>query len=188
MTDTAGLRRRNLRQWIAEHYGGLQTRFAEAVALNTGELSALLKNKSFGEKKARKIEQAAKMPAFWLDTEHTARPPEHTGKHTMSHISPIPEILADIKVGKMVIITDAEDRENEGDLLMAAQFVTPEAINFMIKHARGLVCLPMDGEMVEKLGLPMMTQKTARNTAPTLPSPSKPHTALPPAFPPPTAP
>lgn len=70
MTDTAGLRRRNLRQWIAEHYGGLQNRFAEAVALNTGELSALLKNKSFGEKKARKIEQAAKMPAFWLDTEH----------------------------------------------------------------------------------------------------------------------
>ena len=54
----------------------------------------------------------------------------------------------------MVIITDAEDRENEGDLLMAAQFVTPEAINFMIKNARGLVCLPMDGEMVEKLGLP----------------------------------
>ncbi|MBH5820098.1 3,4-dihydroxy-2-butanone-4-phosphate synthase, partial [Neisseria meningitidis] len=159
MTDTAGLRRHNLRQWIEKYYGGLQTRFAEAVALNTGELSALLKNKSFGEKKARKIEQAAKMPAFWLDTEHTARPSEHTGKHTMSHISPIPEILADIKAGKMVIITDAEDRENEGDLLMAAQFVTPEAINFMIKHARGLVCLPMDGEMVEKLGLPMMTQK-----------------------------
>ena len=71
---------------------------------------------------------------------------------------------------------------------MAAQFVTPEAINFMIKNARGLVCLPMDGEMVEKLGLPMMTQKTAHNTAPTLPSPSKPPTALPPAFPPPTAP
>ncbi|HIF0384084.1 TPA: hypothetical protein ACXYL1_002068 [Neisseria meningitidis] len=62
MTDTAGLRRHNLRQWIEKYYGGLQTRFAEAVALNTGELSALLKNKSFGEKKARKIEQAAKMP------------------------------------------------------------------------------------------------------------------------------
>ncbi len=74
-------------------------------------------------------------------------------------ISPISEILADIKAGKMVIITDAEDRENEGDLLMAAQFVTPEAINFMIKHARGLVCLPMAEHMVEKLGLPMMTQK-----------------------------
>ncbi len=69
------------------------------------------------------------------------------------------EIIADIKAGKMVILTDAEDRENEGDLLMAAQFVTPEAINFMIKHARGLVCLPMADAMVDKLGLPMMTQK-----------------------------
>lgn len=159
MTDTAGLRRHNLRQWIEKYYGGLQTRFAEAVALNTGELSALLKNKSFGEKKARKIEQAAKMPAMWLDRANPAAQTDHQERRTMSHISPIPEILADIKAGKMVIITDAEDRENEGDLLMAAQFVTPEAINFMIKHARGLVCLPMDGEMVEKLGLPMMTQK-----------------------------
>ncbi len=77
----------------------------------------------------------------------------------MSTTATIPEILADIKAGKMVILTDAEDRENEGDLLMAAQFVTPEAINFMIKHARGLVCLPMNDEMVDRLGLPMMTQK-----------------------------
>jgi len=57
------------------------------------------------------------------------------------HISPIPEIIADIKAGKMVVITDAEDRENEGDIIMAAQFVTPQAINFMIKHARGLVSM-----------------------------------------------
>ena len=52
-------------------------------------------------------------------------------------VSTIPEIIADIKAGKMVIIADDEDRENEGDLVMAAQFVTPEAINFMIKNARG---------------------------------------------------
>lgn len=75
------------------------------------------------------------------------------------HISPISEIIADIKAGKMVIITDAEDRENEGDIVMAAQFVTPQAINFMIKHARGLVCLPMEDQLIDKLGLPMMTQK-----------------------------
>ena len=75
------------------------------------------------------------------------------------HISPIPEIIADIKAGKMVVITDAEDRENEGDIIMAAQFVTPQATNFMIKHARGLVCLPMEDTLVEKLGLPMMTQQ-----------------------------
>lgn len=74
-------------------------------------------------------------------------------------ISPITDILADIKAGKMVIITDAEDRENEGDLLMAAQFVSPESINFMIKYARGLVCLPMNDELVDRLALPMMTQK-----------------------------
>ncbi|WP_431606481.1 bifunctional 3,4-dihydroxy-2-butanone-4-phosphate synthase/GTP cyclohydrolase II [Kingella negevensis] len=79
-------------------------------------------------------------------------------RNTLMQISTIPEILADIKAGKMVIITDAEDRENEGDLVMAAQFVTPEAINFMIKHARGLVCLPMESALIDKLGLPMMTQ------------------------------
>ena len=62
--NTTDLRRRNLRQWIADKYGGQQTRFAEAIAINQGELSALLKNKSFGEKKARKIEQAAQMPAI----------------------------------------------------------------------------------------------------------------------------
>ena len=74
-------------------------------------------------------------------------------------ISPITDIIADIKAGKMVIITDAEDRENEGDLVMAAQFVTPEAINFMIKYARGLVCLPMENALVDKLNLPLMTQQ-----------------------------
>ncbi|STZ75745.1 bifunctional 3,4-dihydroxy-2-butanone 4-phosphate synthase/GTP cyclohydrolase II-like protein [Bergeriella denitrificans] len=153
----AECRRRNLRHWINERYGGRQSHFAAAVAINQGELSALLKNKSFGEKKARKLEAAAAMPPLWLDTAH--EPTCLKESRTMTHISTVPEILADIKAGKMVIITDAEDRENEGDLLMAAQFVTPEAINFMIKHARGLVCLPMEEAMVEKLGLPMMTQK-----------------------------
>lgn len=74
-------------------------------------------------------------------------------------ISSIPEIVEDIKRGKMVIIVDDEDRENEGDLIMAAQFVTPESINFMITHARGLVCLPMHDEMVDRLKLPLMTEK-----------------------------
>lgn len=161
MTPTE-LRRHNLRCWIKRLHGGRQSAFAAAAGVNTGELSGLLKSKSFGEKKARKIEQDAGMSAMWLDTDHGDRSfsdTAHEIKPAMSHISSIPEILADIKAGKMVIITDAEDRENEGDILMAAQFVTPEAINFMIKHARGLVCLPMDEKMVEKLGLPMMTQK-----------------------------
>ena len=153
------LRRTNLRQWIDERCGGRQVLFAQTAAVNPGELSALLKNKSFGEKKARKIEQAAAMPAMWLDTVHAPSQNLQEGKHTMTAVSTIPEILADIKAGKMVIITDAEDRENEGDLVMAAQFVTPQAINFMIKHARGLVCLPMNDELVDRLRLPQMTQK-----------------------------
>ncbi|MBR7059542.1 MAG: 3,4-dihydroxy-2-butanone-4-phosphate synthase [Neisseriaceae bacterium] len=73
------------------------------------------------------------------------------------NIATVPEIIADIKAGKMVIFTDDENRENEGDLCMAAQFVTPQAINFMIKYARGLVCLPMADELVDRLELPLMT-------------------------------
>ncbi|GBL04659.1 bifunctional 3,4-dihydroxy-2-butanone-4-phosphate synthase/GTP cyclohydrolase II [Glaciecola sp. KUL10] len=66
------------------------------------------------------------------------------------------EIIEDIKQGKMVILMDDEDRENEGDLIMAAEHVTPEAINFMVTHARGLVCLPMTTERCERLKLPLM--------------------------------
>ncbi|QRN41214.1 MAG: 3,4-dihydroxy-2-butanone-4-phosphate synthase [Neisseriaceae bacterium] len=77
----------------------------------------------------------------------------------MASISTIPEIIEDIKQGRMVILTDDENRENEGDLLMAAQFVTPEAINFMITHARGLVCMPISAEIANRLQLPLMTDK-----------------------------
>ena len=64
--------------------------------------------------------------------------------------------IADIRAGKMVILVDDEDRENEGDLAMAAQFVTPEAINFMATHGRGLICVALSEEQVERLKLPMM--------------------------------
>ena len=64
--------------------------------------------------------------------------------------------LADIRAGKMVILVDDEDRENEGDLTMAAQFVTPEAVNFMATHGRGLICLTLVEEQIERLRLPMM--------------------------------
>jgi 3,4-dihydroxy 2-butanone 4-phosphate synthase/GTP cyclohydrolase II len=69
----------------------------------------------------------------------------------------IEEALDDIKKGKMVILVDDEDRENEGDLTMAAEAVTPEAINFMATHGRGLICLSLTSERVEELQLPMMT-------------------------------
>ncbi|MBX5481663.1 MAG: 3,4-dihydroxy-2-butanone-4-phosphate synthase [Myxococcaceae bacterium] len=71
--------------------------------------------------------------------------------------------LADIRRGKMVILTDDEDRENEGDLVMAAEKVTPEAINFMATHARGLICLSLTEEKIRQLNLPMMVSE---NTSP----------------------
>jgi len=64
--------------------------------------------------------------------------------------------MEDLRQGRMVILTDDEDRENEGDLVLAAQHATPEAINFMAVHARGLICLSMTAAQVERLGLPMM--------------------------------
>jgi 3,4-dihydroxy 2-butanone 4-phosphate synthase/GTP cyclohydrolase II len=71
--------------------------------------------------------------------------------------SPMEEILEDIKDGKMVIVCDDEDRENEGDLTMAAELVTADDINFMATHGRGLICLPMAEELVDKLDIPQMT-------------------------------
>ena len=68
------------------------------------------------------------------------------------------EAIAEIRQGKMIILVDDEDRENEGDLTMAAEFVTPEAINFMAKFGRDLICLPMSGEMADKLQLPLMAK------------------------------
>ena len=77
-------------------------------------------------------------------------------------IAPIPELVADLAAGRMVIIVDEEDRENEGDLVLAADHVTPEAINFMARYARGLICLTLTRERCERLHLPPMT---ARNGA-----------------------
>ncbi|MDH3572527.1 MAG: bifunctional 3,4-dihydroxy-2-butanone-4-phosphate synthase/GTP cyclohydrolase II [Desulfobacteraceae bacterium] len=70
----------------------------------------------------------------------------------------IDEAIKDIKAGRMVILVDDEDRENEGDLTMAAEAVTPEAINFMAKHGRGLICLSMTGEKIDSLNLPLMVE------------------------------
>ena len=63
------------------------------------------------------------------------------------------EIIDDLKAGRMVVLVDEEDRENEGDLVLAADFVTPEAINFMARHGRGLVCLTLTEERCRQLGL-----------------------------------
>lgn len=74
-------------------------------------------------------------------------------------ISPVTEIIAELRAGRIVILVDEEDRENEGDLVMAAEFVTPEAINFMVTHGRGLVCLTLTEERCRQLDLPLMASR-----------------------------
>src|ERR687887_1632346 len=76
-----------------------------------------------------------------------------------SPFSSIEEALEDIRAGKMVVVCDAEDRENEGDLTLAAQFATPENINFMAKEARGLICLALTPGRCDELGLDLMAAK-----------------------------
>ena len=77
--------------------------------------------------------------------------------------APIPELLEEIRNGRMVVIVDDEDRENEGDLIMAAELVRPADINFMVTHARGLVCLSLTRERCAQLGLaPMVQANTAQ--------------------------
>ncbi|MDE2239942.1 MAG: 3,4-dihydroxy-2-butanone-4-phosphate synthase, partial [Rhodospirillales bacterium] len=82
--------------------------------------------------------------------------PETSG--LQDYISSAAEIIEEARSGRIFILVDDEDRENEGDLVIPAQFATPDAINFMIKHARGLVCLAMTKARCETLGLPLMTQ------------------------------
>ncbi|MEJ0091055.1 MAG: bifunctional 3,4-dihydroxy-2-butanone-4-phosphate synthase/GTP cyclohydrolase II [Limisphaerales bacterium] len=72
---------------------------------------------------------------------------------------PIDAVIADLRKGKMVIVVDDADRENEGDLVMAAQFVTAAAVNFMAKHGRGLICVPTTGERLQQLGIDRMVQQ-----------------------------
>jgi len=82
----------------------------------------------------------------------------------MSHIelSTIEEAIEDIRQGKVIIVVDDEDRENEGDFICAAELVTPEIINFMARYGRGLICTPIPEEKADHLDLPLMVNK---NTA-----------------------
>jgi len=78
-------------------------------------------------------------------------------------LASISEAIEDIRAGKFIIIVDDESRENEGDLAMAAERITPEVINFMAKHGRGLICLPIAGQRLDELGIPLMvTNNTSR--------------------------
>ncbi len=89
---------------------------------------------------------------------------DHAGtRGAASPVSPIKEVVEDLRAGRMIILMDDEDRENEGDIVVAAQTVTPGQINFMLKHARGLICMPMTDERLKSLGMRMMVTE---NTAP----------------------
>jgi len=72
---------------------------------------------------------------------------------------PIEAALADLKAGRCIVVVDDEHRENEGDLICAAQFATPDMINFMAVYARGLICLALTGERLDQLDLPLMVTK-----------------------------
>ncbi|MCU0932460.1 MAG: 3,4-dihydroxy-2-butanone-4-phosphate synthase, partial [Serpentinimonas sp.] len=74
-------------------------------------------------------------------------------------ISPVEDIVAEMRAGRMVILVDEEDRENEGDLVLAAEHVTPEAINFMARFGRGLICLTLTRAHCERLKLPPMVPR-----------------------------
>lgn len=82
---------------------------------------------------------------------------------TETSFSPIEDVVADIRAGKLVIIVDDEDRENEGDLICAAEKITPEIINFMATHGRGLICAPILPEAAERLGLPLMVRRNTES-------------------------
>ncbi len=79
-------------------------------------------------------------------------------------LSPIDEILEDLRNGRMIILVDAEDRENEGDLVVPAQMATPDVINFMAKHGRGLICLSLTRQRADQLRLEYMARQNEART------------------------
>lgn len=85
------------------------------------------------------------------------------GGYKMAAFNTIEEALEDLRRGKIILVTDDEDRENEGDFICAAQFATTENINFMATHGKGLICMPMSEEYVEKLQLPQMVENNTDN-------------------------
>ncbi len=91
---------------------------------------------------------------------HTAPALEAAGQSAI--FASIAEAIAELQAGRMIVIVDDEDRENEGDLMIAAEMITPEAINFMATHARGLICLAITGERADALELgPMASRNTS---------------------------
>src|SRR5690606_35031085 len=90
-------------------------------------------------------------------------PARRARRRRCMNFTPVPELLEELRNGRMVVVVDDEDRENEGDLVMAAELVKPSDVNFMVTHARGLVCLSLTRERCAQLGLaPMVQANTAQ--------------------------
>ena len=81
----------------------------------------------------------------------------------MFEFNTIEEVVEDLKAGKLILVSDDEDRENEGDLICAAEFATTQNINFMATYGKGLICLPMNSEYINKLGFPQMVSENTDN-------------------------
>src|SRR6056300_1561235 len=101
---------------------------------------------------------------FWPAMSRVSKKSNNKTKETSmsefsQYLSTPEEIIEDARNGKMIILVDAEDRENEGDLIIPAQMATPEAINFMAKYGRGLICLAMTNDRAEKLNLEFMSSR-----------------------------
>jgi len=73
----------------------------------------------------------------------------------------VPEAIEEIKNGKVIIVVDDEDRENEGDFICAAEYVTPDIVNFMVTHGRGMLCVALSGKRLDQLGLPLMVESNS---------------------------
>ncbi|MEL7160171.1 MAG: 3,4-dihydroxy-2-butanone-4-phosphate synthase, partial [Bacteroidota bacterium] len=84
--------------------------------------------------------------------------PSSSTRHQRPRLNTIEEAVSDIRAGKIVIVVDDEDRENEGDFVCAAERVTPDIINFMATHGRGLICTPIDEDRADRLGLTKMVE------------------------------
>jgi 3,4-dihydroxy 2-butanone 4-phosphate synthase/GTP cyclohydrolase II len=98
-----------------------------------------------------------------MSTQLTEHLPNHERLNKAGLFAPIEVAIEELRAGRMIVVVDDEDRENEGDLTMAAEMITPEAINFMATHGRGLICLAMTSERADELELAPMTP---RNTSP----------------------
>lgn len=97
-----------------------------------------------------------------MSTQLTDRLPHHEPLDKPELFAAIEVAIEELRAGRMIVVVDDEDRENEGDLTIAAEMITPEAINFMAIHGRGLICLAMTGERADELELGPMT---SRNTS-----------------------